>query len=258
MAERPGFQDKQYAFAAHIRDPEHVAAPDGIEDRRMAIYRKLFFNNLSNLLGGMFPVIRKIVSDERWRQYIRGFMQSHRAQTPYFLRLPGEFLDYLQNEYEPREDDFPFLTELAHYEYLEIELSIAEDEDDLGGVDPDGDPLHGIPVKAVLARLVAYRYAVHRISPDYLPDTPAEPPVFLVVYRDAGDRIRFLELNPVTAGLLESIVANDAGRTGEQLLRALASAIAYPDVEALVAHGAEALAEMRQLGILVGTRGRLQ
>ena len=40
MADNSDFQAKQFAFAAHIRDPQHVAAPDGIEDRRMAIYRE--------------------------------------------------------------------------------------------------------------------------------------------------------------------------------------------------------------------------
>ena len=43
------FQDKQYEFAAHLRDPENVPAPDGIEDRRMGIYRELFYNNLNIL-----------------------------------------------------------------------------------------------------------------------------------------------------------------------------------------------------------------
>jgi len=33
MAEDSNFQDKQYAFAAHIRDPENTVAPEGIEDR---------------------------------------------------------------------------------------------------------------------------------------------------------------------------------------------------------------------------------
>ena len=31
MAERPEFQDKKYAFAAHIRDPQKAPAPEGIE-----------------------------------------------------------------------------------------------------------------------------------------------------------------------------------------------------------------------------------
>ena len=68
MRESREFQDKQYAFAAHIRDPDHTVAPAGIEDRRMAIYRKLFFNNLYNLLGTFFPVIRDIHSDPHWRR----------------------------------------------------------------------------------------------------------------------------------------------------------------------------------------------
>ncbi|NQV86507.1 MAG: putative DNA-binding domain-containing protein [Woeseiaceae bacterium] len=114
MAERRDFQDKQYAFAAHIRDPDNTIAPAGIEDRRMAIYRDLFFNNLKNLLGTFFPVLRKISSDGQWRNLIREFMKIHRAKTPYFLQLPEEFLDFLQNEYESLDSDYPFLTELAH------------------------------------------------------------------------------------------------------------------------------------------------
>ena len=51
MVDDRDFQDKQYAFAAHIRDPDNTIEPEGIEDRRMAIYRTLFFNNLYNLLG---------------------------------------------------------------------------------------------------------------------------------------------------------------------------------------------------------------
>jgi hypothetical protein len=118
MAERPKFQEQQYAFAAHIRDPKNVPAPEGIEDRRMAIYRELFFNNLQSLLANMFPVLKKLHSDRHWRHLIRKFMQRHQAKTPYFLELPAEFLAFLQNEYEPGPDDFPFLVELAHYEYI--------------------------------------------------------------------------------------------------------------------------------------------
>ena len=58
MADMPDFQRKQYEFAAHIRDPDRVPAPKGIEDRRMGVYRHLFFNNLRNLLGGMFRYSR--------------------------------------------------------------------------------------------------------------------------------------------------------------------------------------------------------
>mgnify|MGYP003573680306 CR=1 FL=1 len=91
MAERPKFQEQQYAFAAHIRDPQKAPPPEGIEDHRMAIYRELFFNNLKSLLSNMFPVLKKLHSDQHWNRLVRRFMQHHQAQTPYFLQLPAEF-----------------------------------------------------------------------------------------------------------------------------------------------------------------------
>jgi hypothetical protein len=254
MADSPTFKDKQYAFAAHIRDPEHVAPPEGIEARRMAIYRKLFFNNLYNLLGTFFPVLRKIHTDNQWRRFIRGFLQHHQAQTPYFLQLPEEFLGYLQNEFEPGDADYPFLLELAHYEYAELALAVSEDEVDLTGIDPDGDLLANVPVKSPLSWTYGYHYAVHRISPDYLPDKQNEQAVYLALYRGGDGNVGFLELNAVTAALLDDIENNEQNLSGEQLLRALAEKINYPDADALVAHGAGALQEMRQLEILTGTR----
>lgn len=254
MPEHPDFQDKQYAFAAHIRDPENVAAPEGIEDRRMAIYRKLFFNNLYNLLGTMFPVLRKIHSDDRWSRMIRQFMQHHQSETPYFLQLPEEFLGFLQEEYETAPGDHAFLLELAHYEYAELALSVSTDENELDGVDPDGDLLKAAPVKSVLSWAYAYHYPVHRISPEFLPTDPAEQPVYLAIYRDCNDKVGFLELNAVTAALLDAIENNDENKNGEDLLRVLAKTIHYPDVDALIGHGAAALNEMRQLEILTGTR----
>ena len=254
MAERPDFQNKQYAFAAHIRDPQHVAAPDGVEDRRMAIYRNLFFNNLRNLLGNTYPVLKKIHTDEHWRRLIRGFMQVHQAQTPYFLQLPAEFLEFLQNGYELQDDDYPFLVELAHYEYAELALSISEEVDDMSDIDPDGDLLENVPVKSALAWVYAYRYPVHRISETYRPEEPLEQPVYLAMYRDASDDVGFLELNPVTAGLLNAIEESESDQDGETLLRALATEIGYPDADAFVQHGAAALQEMRNLEIIIGTR----
>ncbi len=254
MADTDGFKEKQYAFAAHIRDPDNVPAPTGIETRRMAIYRRLFFNNLYNLLGTFFPVLRKIHTDKQWHRFIRGFMQKHQAQTPYFLQLPEEFLGYLQEEFESQEDDYPFLLELAHYEYAELALAVSENENDLTGIDVDGDLLNGVPVKSELSWSYAYRYAVHRISPDFLPREPQEQPVYLALYRDDEGEVGFLELNAVSAALLDAVEFNEEQQSGEQLLRSLAAKINYPDADALVAHGAEALKEMRELGILTGTR----
>jgi hypothetical protein len=252
VARLPDFQRKQYEFAAHIRDPENNAAPAGIEDRRMAIYRDLFFNNLRNLLGSTFPVLKKLSGKDRWGKLIREFMVEHQAQTPYFLEIPKEFLDFLEHEHKHVEDDFPFLLELAHYEWVELALSVSTDSDDLSNVDQDGDLLEGAPVMSALAWPLAYRYPVHRISETFQPTEPGEQANYLAIYRDAQGDISFMELNAVTAGLLDKISKNEQQKSGRELLLELSDEINF-DPDALVEHGVRALAELRAANILLGT-----
>ena len=192
MAEKPEFQQKQYAFAAHIRDPQNNPAPPGIEDRRMAIYRDLFFNNLFSLLSNTFPVLKKIHDIDTWRHIVRLFMIHHEAQTPYFLRIPQEFLAFLQDELPSSEDVFPFLSELAHYEWVELDLSVSTAVNEYEAMNQDGDLLVGVPVMSKLARLYAYEYPVHRISTDFLPTAPGEQTTYLAVYRKPDDELGFM------------------------------------------------------------------
>ncbi len=251
MADLPEFQRKQFEFAAHIRDPDKNPAPAQVEDRRMAVYRELFYNNLLKLLSGTFPVLKKLHSQEKWRQMIRQFMVQHRAQTPYFLQVPKEFLSFLETEYDMGDDDFPFLLELAHYEWVELAVSVSEVTNDDLDVDRAGDLLAGVPVKSRLAEAYAYHYPVHRIADDFIPTEPGEQPTYLVIYRQANDDLGFMELNPVTARLLE-MIQNNAEATGRELLTRLAEEISYPDRDALIAHGAVALQEMKDAEILLG------
>jgi hypothetical protein len=253
VPEEADFRQKQFALAAHIRDPEHAPPPGGIEDRRLAIYRELFFNNLLNLLGKSFPVLKKLHGSERWRALVRDFMVQHRAHTPYFLEIPREFHEYLEKTRGVRPDDFPFLAELAHYEWAELALSVSEEQDDLSRLDRDGDVLDGAPVKSVLAWPLSYRFPVHRIAPDFIPATPGDQATHLVIFRKADDELEFRELNPVTARLLELIAASDGQDTGRSLLLRLAVEIGF-DNEAMLRHGAEILEQLRDDGILTGTR----
>jgi uncharacterized protein len=254
MAEVPEFQKKQYAFAAHIRDPDNVTAPAAIEDRRMAIYRELFFNNLYKLLGSTFPVLRKIYKDSGWSRLVRAFMAHHQAETPYFLEISREFIAFLQDGYDMQAEDPPFLLELAHYEWAEMALSVSDAVDELDGIDPDGDLLAAAPCKSVLAWSLAYRFPVHRIEPSFQPQEPGEQATFIAIYRKADDELGFMELNPLTAQLLDRIEHNSEGKSGRELLLSLAEELNYPDAEALVGHGGAALTGLRAAGILLGTR----
>ena len=252
MTDVPKFQQKQFALAAHLRDPANIAAPDGIEDRRLAIYRRLFHNNLVNLLASTFPVLRELHGETAWRDLVRSFMVQHKAHTPYFPQVPREFLDFLQANPPNAIDKWPFLLELAHYEWIELAVSIAKDVD-TAGIDPQGDLLNGIPQISPHAELLEYVYPVHRISPAFLPTEPPDDPTWLVVYRRPDDSIGFLELSPISAELLRR-VRDNATLTGKELLYALAQAAGVDDRDGFAQHGLQALTDMRTHHIVTGTR----
>lgn len=248
-----GLAKLQTEFASHIRNPDVFAAPSDVEDRRMKIYRDLFFNNIQSLLSNNFPVLRTLYSDPDWLTLVRDFYAEHRCQTPLFPEVAKEFLKYLQDGREHRDGDPPFLLELAHYEWVELALSLDDRELDDQEADPEGDLLEGIPCLSPLAWPLSYRFPVHLIKPDFQPDTPPEQPSHLLVYRNRDGEVKFMKLNAVSRALIDLLKENrDA--TGLEVLYRIAEQIDHPDPEQVVAAGRSLLLELRQKEVVLGTR----
>lgn len=253
MAERPGFQQTQLDFTAHLRSPSSVASPIGIEDRRMVIYRELLFNNVNSFIENGFPVLRTLYSDEQWLTLSRSFFAQHQSSTPYFAHIAGEFLAFLQHEYEPTESDPAFMLELAHYEWVELALSIDENEINRDDINHNGDLLEESPVASPLVWSLAYHWPVHKISADFLPDEPPEQATHLMVYRDAEDNIGFIETNPVTARLMQ-LLTDEPGRSGRDYFAQIAQELQHPDPETVIQGGLQILLKWRSKDIVLGTQ----
>ena len=219
----------------------------------MAIYRRLFFNNLSSLLAGNFPVLRSLYDEGRWAVLVREFYSEHRCQTPLFPELAKEFLRYLQEVRGTRHGDPAFLLELAHYEWVELALTLDERELDAVEANPGGDLLQGRPVLSPLAWVLTYRYPVHRIRIDFQPQQPPAEATHLLVYRDRGDNVKFLLLNEVTQSLLR-LMQTEPDLSGAGLLDRVALGIAHPDPQRVREAGAGVLADLRTRNVLLGTR----
>lgn len=248
----PTLAAQQTAFAAHLRDPASAPPPEGIEARRMQVYRDLFYNSLEGILAGNFPVIRRLRGDAWWHALVRDFYREHRCHTPLFTEIGREFLRWLESREEAGALDPPFLVELAHYEWVELALSLADAEPAPDGLDPEGDLLDGVPVPSPLAWPLAYRWPVHRLGAAHPP--PAEAPTqptCLVVVRDRRDRVGFLEANALTLRLLE-LLHERPGASGADQLRALAAEAGLA-CDALLAHGRDILDRLRARDIVLGT-----
>jgi len=251
LANKKTFKDWQYSFTSHIRDPENVAVPEGIEARRIKIYSDLFYNNVEGFISSGFPVLRSLYSNTDWHLMIRDFFKNHQNHTPYFLELSQEFIDYLQNERQATESDFPFMLELAHYEWVELALSIDETEIDTSNIDIEGDLLSGHPVISPLAWPLSYNFEVHKISPEYIPTEASNQATHLIVYRDKEDEVGFMEINAVTARLLYLLNENE-DLSGHSAFEKIAIELQHPDTNAVISGGLETLNELKQRNIILG------
>jgi hypothetical protein len=249
MAE-PLFQSTQREFAAHMRHPDLNGAPATIEDRRLAIYRNLIFNNIESFLGSGFPILKSIIAADKWTQVVRDFIYRHECQTPYFLKISEEFIKYLELN---SEDYPPFMLELAHYEWVELALDVSMQ------VIPNHPPhkvdvLDDVALISPLAWRLCYRYPVHKMDSGYTVDNykGTDIPTFLIVYRNRDLKVGFIEANAVTFRLLD-IIETDAlpGRTA---ILKLAKEIEHPELESLLAFGAELLYSLANRDVIYGFR----
>lgn len=251
MAESPAsLRDQQFAFARHLREPLAVAAPEGMEARRLGVYRELLHTNIRSLLSGNFPVIRTTLGDDAWSTLVETFFASHRSRTPLFTEIGREFVAFLDQH--PAAADAPWLAELAHYEWVELALQIS-DADLPASIDREGDLLAGRPVVSPLAWALSYQWPVHRIGPGYRPTRPPDAPTLLLVRRDQQGDVHFAQVSPLAFRLLQLLSANETG-SGRDVLQALAGEAAAIDPVAFLDEGALMLQRLHAQGVLLGTR----
>lgn len=233
------FQRFQRDFALHVRDPRAHPRPAGVSARRMALYDELLFNNLVGFIDACFPITRSLLGERRWRRLGRRFFAEWRSQTPWFHEIPREFLRWL-TESGIAQPLPPYLPELAHYEWVELAVDVMDVAIAPGRIDGAGDLMQGRPVLNPALMNLAYRWPVQRIGLSYRPRKPQA--VNLVVFRDTGDAVRFLEINTVAARLLDLLAPGTL--SGSQACMKIAAELAHPDPPQVIVHGHRLLADL--------------
>ncbi len=251
----PSFEQLQQDFARHLRNPVEIAVPPGLEDRRVQIYRELLFNNVCGLLAGNFPVIRRLLDGSEWPQLVRRFYVEHAAHTPLFHELGSEFVRFLGEHPQHWATQRPFLHELAHYEWAELALDLADaDIESAAAGTQRGDPIDAVPVVSPVAWVLGYRFPVHLIRSDFQPTEAPQQPTWLLIYRNRADRVQFQALEPLAARLL-TVAQESEGKTGRELVMLLAAEVAHPRPETLIEPARTLFRGWMQRDVIVGTRG---
>ena len=90
------------------------------------------------------------------------------------------------------------------------------------------------------------------MGPEYLPDEAPEQPTYLVVYRNRNDKVKFMEINPVTARLI-SLLQEDETLSGRSAIEQITQEMNHPNPEVVLKGGLDALQDLQRLGIILGT-----
>jgi len=248
------FRARQLEFAAHLRDPDNNPAPTDVEERRMQVYRDIFFNNIKGFLATSYPILFAQLGEDRWAALTRDFYRDHRSLSPLFPQVAREFLNYLADERcDDEGTDEEFLYELAHYEWVAIALKLANDPVIDPDVSLDGNLLNEQPLLSELAWAMSYSWPVSEFTKTEQPKQKAELPTHHLVYRDANGKVIYTKLNVVSARLFQ-LLDTDSTLTGRQALEAIAAELQHPDPEQVVVSGLQILEKWRELGVVAGTR----
>jgi len=197
--------------------PEAFAAARGLDaadqrafarhQRRLLVYRELVQGALEDPLPDCFPYTHQILDEAgAWADCVQAFIAARAVQSPYFRDINPTFVAWLA-ESGWGQERWPFLLQLAHYEYIELDVlrwPEAPSREGLG--DTPGADLRVAFDGAF--RNLAYQWRVHE-STEEAP-VPTGGPAHLVCYRDRDLGFETLEVDPHTSAFLARCLEGQA------------------------------------------------
>ena len=217
----------------------------------MKVYNELLFNNLEGFLLACFPVLRKVLGKRAWSRLVRDFFSNYRCHTPFFRQIPDEFVRYLKNKREKRPEDPAFMEDLAHYEWVELMLSVSNKEINRSQIDPEGDLMKDRPALNPLLSLQTYAYPVHRIGPRFKPTLSQQEETHFAILRNGDDEVKFILINSVSMRLLQILQASMLN--GEAALLQIAVELNHPKPEVVLEGGLDIMQSLRHSEVILGT-----
>jgi hypothetical protein len=251
---------------------------------RLAVYRSLVRNGLGSVIERMLPRTRARMNaacDGRFDADLAAFANEIGPRTHYLRDVPAELFAWAEPRWRADAAVPAYLVDLAAYELAAFAVGASASVHPRAGASAEvalDRPL----AFAESARLLRFAWAVHELdgtsaatggSADVLParrpspqrgqhqeDGPesaagAEPPrrdVRLLAYRDADHRVRWLELTPLAADVVDRLLS------GQPLGDAVQAACAEHGVPpaTVLEDVARLLADLGSRGVVLGARVR--
>jgi hypothetical protein len=217
--------------------------------RRLAVYRSLVRNGLSGVVLRMLPRTRARMNAAcggRFDADFARFVDEVGPRTHYLRDVPAELFAWAEPRWRADPGVPAYLPDLASLELAFFAVAASEST----GAPGPGDVALDRPIAfGASARLLRYAWAVHELPAD---EDAREPPpqraVQLLAYRDDAHAVRWLELTPLAAAIVERLLAGEP--LGAAVERACAALGTAP--QSVAADVARQLADLAERGVLLG------
>jgi hypothetical protein len=214
---------------------------------RLAVYRRLVRANLDEAVASILPRTLARLGDPLFWREVHLFYAEQGPQTHYLRDVPREFVAWCGPRWPDLPEIAPYLLDLARLEVALIQVGTALDER------PDAAPELSLDRPVLFAqavRVLRVDHAVH-LLPESADDRalPAPTPATVLVYRDTDHVLRYLDLSPAAAAILEGLLRGEPLQTS--ILTGAARA-AVPVDDALLHGTSVLLADLADRGVLLG------
>lgn len=181
---------------------------------KIKIYRDLVNHSLRGVVTSIYPLTKYILKKD-WSRLVNKYLEVYPHSSPILNRVAKDFPKYLSKQ-ESIVSKYPFVYELALYEWLELEVYEKENVLVNDRKKPCLNPIHVI---------CPFQYPIHkvieRIKDDKLVTKIDKKHTNILIYRDPKTlKVRFFELEP---GALAYVKLLKSGLKEDLILRKLVS-----------------------------------
>ncbi len=235
-----------------------------VDPRRLLLYRKLVRRGLAESLLRQLPRTAARLGPA-WDETLERFCNEELPRSHYLRDIAFELVAFAAPIWAADPSLPSYILDLARHELIAFEVACEPASAEPTNLALDlNRPARFHPA----VRLRRYQHAIHRLSADPgARDLPAPEPTALLAYRDAEHEVRYLELTPLAAAVLERLLPQglaaepslsaqsprpSAGQSLGAAVTAACAELGFPTDGAVLASIASVLSDLAERGVLLG------
>lgn len=187
-------EEIQHSLADYCKSGE-LKEIQGAKTDRLHNYRRLIYNIIDDAIESAYPIAKSFINESHWREMIDAFILEHKCQHPQIMRMPGEFIDFVESKEYAEKFNLPFLSDLLQFEWVEVIVHTMKDVA-IPAFNLKGDYSASQLVFSPYFELLQLEYPIHQLRKTDLDS--AKGNYFMLVYRQENGTVQYLELNQLT------------------------------------------------------------